>query len=244
MTTDDRLKWIARRLAKLGSESLVRHLNSQFRSGTTVTQKANPRAFPLPTDPAERKLVSITTAVLDYFPNAIAEVAKVSVAGNDQHNPGQPLHWARGKSTDQADCIARHLIGRGTFDTDGQRHSAKLAWRALALLQEELEADRQFEMVTGEQYSGESSTPGGCDCGPDKPYASCAAWDCRVVHPEKKPEPEIPEYKCYCDTGYVCQGCDLHNDGRPYRRCPGPTYQEAYSDGLLRKMDSDFTKSL
>lgn len=83
----------------------------------------------------------ITTGVLDYFSNALAEVAKVSKAGNDQHNPGQPLHWARGKSTDQADCIARHLIGRGTFDTDGQRHSAKLAWRALALLQEELEGE-------------------------------------------------------------------------------------------------------
>lgn len=83
----------------------------------------------------------ITTGVLDYFSNALAEVAKVSKAGNDQHNPGQQLHWARGKSTDQADCIARHLIGRGTFDTDGQRHSAKLAWRALALLQEELEAE-------------------------------------------------------------------------------------------------------
>jgi len=28
---------------------------------------------------------------------------------------------------------------RGTYDTDGIRHSAKLAWRALALLQKELE---------------------------------------------------------------------------------------------------------
>lgn len=106
-----------------------------------MTQKANPKAFPLPTDPKERKEIPITTGVLDYFPNALAEIARVSKAGNDQHNPGQQLHWARGKSTDQADCIARHLIGRGTFDTDGQRHSAKLAWRALALLQEELEEE-------------------------------------------------------------------------------------------------------
>jgi hypothetical protein len=30
---------------------------------------------------------------------------------------------------------------RGKIDTDGQRHSAKLAWRALALLQLELEAE-------------------------------------------------------------------------------------------------------
>lgn len=77
--------------------------------------------------------------LLDYFPDALAEVARVSKAGNDQHNPGQPLHWAKEKSTDHADCIIRHLVDRGTLDTDGQRHSAKVAWRALALLQIELE---------------------------------------------------------------------------------------------------------
>lgn len=94
----------------------------------------------LSTDPAARKAMPITTGVLDYFPLAIAEVAKCSKTGNDQHNPGQPLHWDKTKSTDHADCIGRHLIDRGSLDTDGIRHSAKLAWRALALLQIELEA--------------------------------------------------------------------------------------------------------
>lgn len=95
----------------------------------------------LPTDAADRKGIPITTGVLDYFPDAIAAVAACSKAGNDQHNPGQPLHWAREKSTDHADCIARHLMERGTVDSDGVRHSAKLAWRALALLQVEIERD-------------------------------------------------------------------------------------------------------
>lgn len=95
----------------------------------------------LPTDSIARKAVPITTGVLDYFPAAIAEVAKVSKAGNDQHNPGQPIHWARGKSTDHADTLVRHLLERGTLDADGMRHSAKVAWRALALLQDELEAE-------------------------------------------------------------------------------------------------------
>ena len=94
----------------------------------------------LPTDSEERKGIPLATGVLDYFSAALAEVAKVSKAGNDKHNPGQPLHWARGKSMDQADCIARHLIERGGIDPDtGLRHSAQLAWRALALLQIELE---------------------------------------------------------------------------------------------------------
>lgn len=95
----------------------------------------------LPIESDERKEIPLTTGVLDYFPAALAEVARLSKAGNDKHNPGEPLHHARGKSTDHADCIARHLVDRGRIDpTDGISHSAKLAWRALALLQEELEA--------------------------------------------------------------------------------------------------------
>ena len=94
----------------------------------------------LPTEADARKETPIARGVLDYFPLAIAEVARVSKKGNDQHNPGQEMHWARGKSTDHADCIVRHLIERGTVDADGVRHSAKVAWRALALLQTELEA--------------------------------------------------------------------------------------------------------
>lgn len=92
----------------------------------------------LPTNPAARKAVPVVSGVLDYFPNAIAYLARVSKAGNDQHNAGQPLHWSRGKSGDHADCIGRHLIQRGSDDTDGLKHSGKMAWRALALLEEEL----------------------------------------------------------------------------------------------------------
>lgn len=96
----------------------------------------------LPTDAQERKDVPIVSGVLDYFPDAIAEVARVSKVGNDQHNPGQPLHWAKEKSTDEADALVRHLLQRGTLDSDGMRHSAKVAWRALALLQRELDAEQ------------------------------------------------------------------------------------------------------
>jgi hypothetical protein len=102
----------------------------------------------LPKDAAERKDIPVCTGVIDYFPLALLEIARVSKAGNDQHNPGGRLHWARGKSADHADCIVRHLIQRGTRDSDGHRHLAKVAWRALALLQEEIEADAGF--VPGE----------------------------------------------------------------------------------------------
>lgn len=98
----------------------------------------------LSTDKRTRKQQPIARGVLDYFPAALAEVAHVSFVGNEQHNPGEAMHWARGKSTDHADCVIRHLADRGTFDEDGLRHSAKAAWRALALLQEELEADNGY----------------------------------------------------------------------------------------------------
>src|SRR6476469_11193141 len=95
----------------------------------------------LPTDPKARKAVPIATGNLDYFPRAHAEIARVSKAGNDQHNPGQPLHWDKTKSMDHPDCLIRHFMERGTIDTDGMRHSAKMAWRALAILEEELAAE-------------------------------------------------------------------------------------------------------
>lgn len=94
----------------------------------------------LPEDAAKRKGVPIATGFLDYFPDAVAAVAELSRIGNDQHNAGQKLHWDRSKSTDEADALMRHFMDRGTVDTDGVRHSTKCAWRAMALLQKELEA--------------------------------------------------------------------------------------------------------
>lgn len=96
----------------------------------------------LPDDARTRKDIPIVTGVLDYFPDAIAAIAELSRVGNEQHNPGQPLHWDRTKSTDHADCIGRHLMQRGTLDIDGIRHTAKVAWRALAMLQVEIETGR------------------------------------------------------------------------------------------------------
>ena len=93
----------------------------------------------LPTDPKARKKIPLASGVFDYFTAALIAVAEVSQAGNDQHNPGEPLHWARGKSKDHADTMLRHFTERGTVDTDGKRHSAKMVWRALAILQVELE---------------------------------------------------------------------------------------------------------
>ncbi len=99
-------------------------------------------ATSVPTIAAARKALPVATGCRDYFPDALIAVAELSRIGNEQHNPGKPFHWDRSKSSDEADALLRHLIDRGKLDTDGVRHSAKVAWRALALLQKEIEATR------------------------------------------------------------------------------------------------------
>jgi len=101
----------------------------------------------LPTEAAARKLIPLCNGVLDYFPRALAAVAEVSRIGNDQHNPGQPLHWSREKSYDHPNTILRHMIERGTIDSDKARHSAKLAWRALANIEVEILAEEGDEIA-------------------------------------------------------------------------------------------------
>ncbi|MCK9370908.1 DUF5664 domain-containing protein [Candidatus Dojkabacteria bacterium] len=90
----------------------------------------------------DRKAMPVFTGVLRYFPDAILEVTKASLAGNNQHLAGQPLHWDRSKSQDQMDALTRHLLdyARGEeFDDDGVRHLTKVVWRGLAQLQKDLE---------------------------------------------------------------------------------------------------------
>jgi hypothetical protein len=93
----------------------------------------------LPTAAPVRKGLPVYSGVLKYFPDALVAIAELSRIGNDQHNPGQPLFWDRSKSGDELDALTRHLLDAGTIDTDGVRHSTKVAWRALANLQKEIE---------------------------------------------------------------------------------------------------------
>lgn len=94
----------------------------------------------LPTNAKVRKAVPIYSGVVKYFPRALAAIAELSRIGNEQHNPGQPLHWDKSKSTDHLDCLARHLCDCGTVDIDKVLHDTKVAWRGLANLETVLEA--------------------------------------------------------------------------------------------------------
>lgn len=117
------------------------HARDTFPPVPTVVLKASG----LPTDDKARKALPIFRGPLMYFPDALLAVAAVCKAGNDQHNPGQPMHWAREKSTEQMDTALRHMMDAGlgcTLDTDGMYHLAKAAWRILAELQLTIERER------------------------------------------------------------------------------------------------------
>lgn len=103
----------------------------------------------LETDSGARKEMPIYSGVFRYFPDALAEVARLSKVGGDKHHPGQPMHWERSKSTDELDCLCRHLAEAGTIDTDGLFHDVKIAWRALANLQKLLERERGLSISPG-----------------------------------------------------------------------------------------------
>jgi hypothetical protein len=96
----------------------------------------------LPTDAAARKAIPVYSGFIKYFPRGMIAVAELSRIGNDQHNPGKPLHWDRSKSGDELDALARHMLDDAMgvpVDTDGVLHATKLAWRAMANLEKVLE---------------------------------------------------------------------------------------------------------
>lgn len=94
----------------------------------------------LPSDDATRKLVRAFQGFLVYFPDATAAVAVLSKIANEQHNPGEPMHWAKEKSTEELDSLLNHLLdiaskGPESRDGDGVLDATKVAWRGMANLQ-------------------------------------------------------------------------------------------------------------
>lgn len=106
-----------------------------------IIGRAEPKEYPVfPEDSGERLGYPMFEGLLNYFPHACAEVARHSQLGNDQHNPGQPLHWAKEKSIGKGNQVVRHLmdgwysVRQGARDT-AIRHFAGMCWRALEMLE-------------------------------------------------------------------------------------------------------------
>lgn len=124
--------------------------------------EAKPGVFIDSLTSADRKGVAVARGLFAYFPDALALVARHSVRSNEKHNPGQPVHWSREKSTDHEDCIARHAISIAidpdSLD-DGQLHMVCRAWRALAALQLWAEAQHAKPAVEWKDWKGGEEPP-------------------------------------------------------------------------------------
>ena len=102
-------------------------------------------AIALQLEKERRKNTPIYSGVVKYFPLALAEVARCSMAGQKQHAPDEPLQWHREKSGDELDALMRHLTDYASgeiFDDCGTMHLAKVCWRSLAALQKHLEGEK------------------------------------------------------------------------------------------------------
>lgn len=122
-------------------------------------------------DYANRKRYPIFDGAIMYFPRALAAVSRVSLLGNEQHNPGEPLHWAKGKSMDQRNTALRHMIDDAMgirFASDGQRTLAQAAWRVLAQLELDLEAEEKRAEASA-RCCVDLSVPPGAFCGGPPP---------------------------------------------------------------------------
>ena len=138
------------------------YANAQARGAVGATGALPGWSGPLPAQPglkqslldgmtsAQRKEYPITTGCLDYFRDALLLVSHVSYKGNQKHNKGEPLHWARSKSADEEDAIGRHLVNRYEMDPEiDLEEAAQLAWRALAFLQKLAEKTRNIKPPRG-----------------------------------------------------------------------------------------------
>ena len=132
----------------------------------------------LPTDRDARNALPIWDGLMMYFPDVWAEVAKVSVLGNKQHNLGAKLFWNREVSTDHLNKVMRHCLDHGSgnvLDTDGTFHMAKAVWRACAELQLAIEAQREVEVEKKIKLAACHKGTSGCTFKYHKvqPYAPC-----------------------------------------------------------------------
>lgn len=126
--------WRATVAAKESQDALVKKWeDAKTKEKTQSYQPIVP--YKLPEDAKERKAIPVYTGFINYFPRAIAEVAKISLAGGIQHGQtAETLHWDRPKSGDELDAMMRHIL-----DKDW----AQVAWRAMANLEKYLEREEQ-----------------------------------------------------------------------------------------------------
>lgn len=105
---------------------------------------------------ASNKHEPVYSGPVNYFPRTLRALSRLCRAGNDKHNPGQPLHWAKDKSTDHPDCMLRHSLTPYAADSENgnERHVVAVAWRAMAWAEIALEATERGICTWADLESG------------------------------------------------------------------------------------------
>ena len=90
----------------------------------------------------DRKNTPLFTGFMLYFGKAMNMCALHSFISNFKHNPGEPLHWSKGKSNDHGDCILRHQMDYWEIDPEnGLPMAVSVFWRGGAQLEIMLDGD-------------------------------------------------------------------------------------------------------
>jgi len=80
--------------------------------------------------PSARRCRSIRSCRV--LPDAFAALARHSKKCNEKAQSGEPMHWARHKSTDHLNCAARHLLTPMRSSDSGEIELVDAMWRCAA----------------------------------------------------------------------------------------------------------------
>ena len=160
-------------------------------------------------DADKRKAFPLYRGLFKYFPNALAAVAKRSHDGCIQHEH-DGIYWDRNKSNDDKDALVRHILEE---DWDA------VAWRALAVLQKELEDD----VIVGKMISSEVPTT--------SHWVDCDGYVSKEV---SEPDEDFPMVVRILTDGGFSNGGDRVGQLRKARRY-SPTLLDVFdlNEGIL-----------
>ena len=99
--------------------------DADYRKLDKLTTNLTTKAI-FPKDDSERQKYAVGTFICEFFPHAIAELARFSYDMQQKHNPDAPMGWAKGKSVGDGNQIFRHQM-------DGEFR--EVAWRGLEQLE-------------------------------------------------------------------------------------------------------------
>jgi hypothetical protein len=129
---------------RLDRTALINHINK-------LAEEADmPEDRLFPEDDAERQTYPIGTFICEFFPHALAELARFSHKQQQKHNPDGPIGWAKDKSVWSIDRVFRHameaqrLYNEGDIEAAGEEFKS-LAWRSLEGLERLLTKMEPFD---------------------------------------------------------------------------------------------------